>query len=107
MNITSATGPGKFCFLIDSHQEGGGAGGPGGGGCAIPNCITLPTCCNRVVTNRLIYVSTVGTVTTYNYQITLQNITGTPLKYLGFAADQSCVTFLPPLINLTLPAYGG
>lgn len=100
--INSSNGPGKFCFLIDSHAES-----PGTPPCAIPQCITLPTCCNRVITNSLTYVSTVGNVTTYNYSITLQNITGTPLKYVGFAADQSCVTFLPPLINLTLPAFGG
>ena len=48
-----------------------------------------------------------GLVTTYNYSITIQNVTGGPIKFVGFAADQPCVTFLPPLLNLTLPAYGG
>jgi len=74
--------------------------------CSIPNCLTLPACCNRVITNSLTFVSTVGLVSTYNYSITLQNVTALPLKFVGFGADQSCVTFLPPLVDLTLPAYG-
>ncbi len=75
--------------------------------CSIPECLDLPTCCNRVVTNSLTFVNTVGLVSTYNYSITLQNVTGNPVKFVGFGAGQSCVTFLPPLIDLTLPAYGG
>ncbi len=75
--------------------------------CTIPDCISLPACCNRVITNSLIFANTVGLVTTYNYSITIQNVTGGPIKFVGFAADQPCVTFLPPLLNLTLPAYGG
>ena len=74
--------------------------------CDVPQCFNLPACCNRVITNSLTFVSTVGLVSTYNYSITIQNVTGVPLKFVGFGADQSCVTFLPPLIDLTLPAYG-
>ena len=74
--------------------------------CDTPQCLTLPACCNRVLTNSLTFVSTVGLVSTYNYSITLQNVTGGPLRYVGFGADQSCVTFVPPLIDLTFPAYG-
>jgi hypothetical protein len=75
--------------------------------CSIPNCLSLPTCCNRIITNSLIFVSTVGSVSTYNYSITLQNVTGSPLNFVGFGAGQSCVTFVPGLLDLTLPAYGG
>lgn len=74
--------------------------------CSIPNCVALPACCNRVITNSLTFVSTIGSVSTYNYSITIQNVTGSPLRYVGFGADQSCVTFLPPLVDLLLPAYG-
>jgi MFS family permease len=98
--------------LSDIHLRrpvmlGGIAESPGVPPCFIPHCITLPVCCNRVLSNKLTYVSTSGLTTTYNYQFTLQNIGGSPLKYVGFAAEQSCVSFVPPLINLTLPAYGG
>jgi len=75
--------------------------------CTIPNCVSLPTCCTRVITNSLTFVSTVGNVSTYNYSITVQNVTPTPVKYVGLGAGQSCVTFLPGLLDLTLPAYGG
>ena len=76
--------------------------------CSIPECLSLSACCNHVVTNSLTWVSTVGLVSTYNYSITLQNVTGkSPVKYVGFGVGQSCVSFLPPLIDLTLPAYGG
>ncbi len=75
--------------------------------CSIPECLSLSACCNHVVTNSLTWVSTVGLVSTYNYSITLQNVTGSPIKYIGFGVGQSCVSFLPPLIDLTLPAYGG
>ena len=75
--------------------------------CSIPVCLSLPACCNRVITNSLVFVSTVGLVSTYNYSITIQNVTGYPLKFVGFGADQSCVSFVPPLLDLTLPAYGG
>jgi hypothetical protein len=92
----------NFCFSVGSYLTNGGALN-----CSIPNCLSLPTCCNRVITNTLTYVSTVGSVSTYNYSITIQNVTGYPLKFVGFGAGQSCVTFLPPLIDLTLPAYGG
>ena len=102
VNIASSNGPVHFCFNVGTISEG--TGGPG---CSTPHCVTLPTCCNRVITNSLTYVSASGLTTTYNYQFTFQNIGTDPLKYVGFAADQSCVTFLPPLVNLSLPAYGG
>jgi hypothetical protein len=92
----------NFCFSVGSHLTNGAALN-----CSIPNCLSLPTCCNRVITNTLTFVSTVGLVSTYNYSITIQNVTGSPLKFVGFGAGQSCVTFLPTLIDLTLPAYGG
>jgi hypothetical protein len=92
----------NFCFSVGSYLTNGGALN-----CSIPNCVSLPTCCNRVITNTLTYVSTVGLVSTYNYSITIQNVTGYPLKFVGFGAGQSCVTFLPPMLDLTLPAYGG
>ncbi len=75
--------------------------------CSVPDCLNLPACCNRVITNSLTFISTVGLVSTYSYSITLQNVTGNPIKFVGFGADQPCVTFLPPLLDLTLPAYGG
>ena len=75
--------------------------------CSIPNCVALPACCNRVLASSVTYGTVSGLTSTYNYSITIQNVTGNPLKFVGFGADQSCVTFLPPLINLTLPAYGG
>jgi hypothetical protein len=75
--------------------------------CSIPNCVALPACCNRVITDTLTYVGTSGLVSTYSYSITIQNVTGQPLKYVGFGADQACVSFQPGLIDLTQPAYGG
>ena len=102
VTIGSAGGPTSFCFLL-----GGIPASVGELPCVIPHCITLPACCNRVITNQLIFSGTSGTTNTYNYQITIQNVTGNPLKYVGFAADQACVSFLPTLVNLTLPAYGG
>ncbi len=90
-----------FCFKLGAHTTDEIVPA-----CSIPNCLTLPVCCNRVLTNSLTFVSTLGSVSTYNYSITLQNITAWPIKFVGFAADQACVTFLPPLLNLTLPAYG-
>jgi hypothetical protein len=92
----------NICFKVGTYTTNEGVLN-----CSIPNCLNLPACCNRVITNSLIYVSTVGLVSTYNYSITIQNVTGSPLKFVGFGADQSCVTFLPPLLDLTLPAYGG
>jgi hypothetical protein len=74
--------------------------------CDVPQCLTLPACCNRVITNSLTFASTIGLVTTYSYSVTIQNITGVPLRFVGFGADQPCVTFLPSLIDLTFPAYG-
>lgn len=74
--------------------------------CSIPNCLNLPTCCTRVITNTLTFISTVGSVSTYNYSITIQNVTPAPVKFVGFAAAQPCVTFLPAILDLTLPAYG-
>jgi hypothetical protein len=100
--ISVSGGLTSFCFTLGGIPES-----PGVPPCFIPHCIKLPVCCNRVVSNKLTYVSTLGLTTTYNYQFTLQNIGGNPLKYVGFAAEQSCVSFVPPLINLTLPAYGG
>jgi hypothetical protein len=91
----------NLCFSVGSHLTNGALN------CSIPNCLSLPTCCNRVITNTLTFVSTVGLVSTYNYSITIQNVTGSPLKFVGFGAGQSCLTFLPALIDLTLPAYGG
>jgi hypothetical protein len=92
----------NFCFSVGSYLTNGAALN-----CSIPNCLSLPTCCNHVITNTLTFVSTVGLVSTYNYSITIQNVTGSPLKFVGFGAGQSCVTFLPTLLDLTLPAYGG
>jgi hypothetical protein len=100
--INGPAAPANFCFSVGSHLTNGAALN-----CSIPNCLSLPTCCNRVITNTLTFVSTVGLVSTYNYSITIQNVTGSPLKFVGFGAGQSCVTFLPTLIDLTLPAYGG
>jgi hypothetical protein len=92
----------NICFSVGSYLTNGGALN-----CSIPDCLSLPTCCNRVITNTLTFVSTVGSVSTYNYSITIQNVTSVPLKFVGLGAGQSCVTFLPTLIDLTLPAYGG
>jgi hypothetical protein len=92
----------NICFKVGTYTTNEGVLN-----CSIPNCLNLPSCCNRVITNSLTFVSTVGLISTYNYSITLQNVTGSPLKFVGFGADQSCVTFLPPLLDLTLPAYGG
>ena len=92
----------NICFKVGTYTTNEGVLN-----CSIPNCLNLPACCNRVITNSLTFVSTVGLISTYNYSITLQNVTGSPLKFVGFGADQSCVTFLPALIDLTLPAYGG
>jgi len=92
----------NVCFKIGAF-----AGSTGVLDCSIPNCLNLPACCNRVITNSLTFLYTVGLVSTYNYSITIQNVTAYPLKFVGFGADQSCVTFLPPLVDLTLPAYGG
>jgi hypothetical protein len=92
----------NLCFSVGSYLTNGGALN-----CSIPDCLSLPTCCNRVITNTLTFVSTVGLVSTYNYSITIQNVTGSPLKFVGFGAGQSCLTFLPTLLDLTLPAYGG
>ena len=75
--------------------------------CSITHCVNLPVCCNHVLTNSLTFVNTTGLVSTYNYSITLQNVTGSPLKFVGFGAGESCVTFVPSLLDLTLPAYGG
>jgi hypothetical protein len=102
VTIGSTAGPTNFCFQLAAASEG--AGLPP---CAVPRCLTLPGCCNRVVTNQLTYVSTSGSTSTYSYQITIQNVTGNPLKWVAFGADQSCVSFNPPMVNLTLPAYGG
>jgi hypothetical protein len=43
--------------------------------CSIPQCLNLPTCCTRLITNSLTFVSTIGSVSTYNYSVTLQNVT--------------------------------
>jgi hypothetical protein len=92
----------NICFKVGSYTTNEGVLN-----CSIPNCLSLSACCNRVITNSLTFLYTVGSVSTYSYSITIQNVTGYPLKYVGFGADQSCVTFLPPLLDLTLPAYGG
>jgi hypothetical protein len=100
--VGSTSGTTSFCFQLGVVPANGLALP-----CAIPHCVTLPTCCNRVITNKLTYVSTSGATNTYNYQITIQNISGNPIKFVGFASAQSCATFVPGLVNLTLPAYGG
>ena len=92
----------NFCFSVGSYLTNGTVLN-----CSIPDCLSLPACCNRVITNTLTFVGTVGLVSTYNYSITIQNVTGSPLKFVGFGAGQSCVTFLPTLLDLTLPSYGG
>ena len=92
----------NICFKVGDYTTNEGALD-----CSIPDCLTLPACCNRIITNSLTFISTVGLVSTYNYSITLQNVTANPIKFVGFGADQPCVTFLPPLLDLTLPAYGG
>ena len=102
VTVASASGPTNFCFLLKAFVEGAGVAP-----CTVPHCITLSGCCNRVVTNQLTYVSTTASVSTYNYQITIQNVTSDPIKWVAFGADQSCVSFNPPMVNLTLPAYGG
>ena len=91
----------NLCFRVGTYTNNEGPLN-----CSIPNCLNLPACCNRVITNSLTFVSTVGLVSTYNYSITIQNVTGGPLRYVGFGADQNCVTFLPSLLDLMLPAYG-
>jgi len=91
----------NFCFKIGTYTSNEGIFD-----CSIPNCLSLSSCCNRVITNTLTFVSTVGSVSTYNYSITLQNVTATPVKFVGFGSGQSCVQFLPAMLDLTLPAYG-
>ncbi len=100
--INGPSGLTNFCFNLGSQITKGSPPN-----CSIPNCLSLPSCCNHVITNSLTYVSTAGLVSTYNYSITLQNVTGMPVKFVGFGAGQSCVTFLPSLLDLTLPVYGG
>jgi hypothetical protein len=92
----------NLCFKVGSHTTNEIVPD-----CSIPDCFALPACCNRVVTNTLTYLATLGLTSYYNYSITIQNVTSQPLKFVGFGADQSCVSFQPPLIDLTLPAYGG
>ncbi len=92
----------NICFKVGAHTTNEVIPS-----CSIPNCIDLPTCCNRILANSLTFAGTVGSVSTYNYSITLQNVTGSPLKFVGFGADQPCVSFVPPMLDLTLPAYGG
>ena len=92
----------NFCFKVGSYTTNEGVLN-----CSIPQCLTLPSCCNHIITNTLTFISTVGGISYYNYSITIQNVTGTPVKFVAFGADQSCVSFLPPLIDLTLPIYGG
>jgi hypothetical protein len=117
ISFTAPAGATNFCFQFTSFPDagGGGTGGDGGGGgtggghepCIIPHCLALPNCCNRIVTNSLTYVGTSGTTSTYTYQITVQNIGSDILRYVAFAADQPCVTFNPPLVDLSLPSFGG
>lgn len=101
VNIGAPVGTTGVCFKLISQGLEGTAP------CHIPHCITLPTCCTRVTTNTLTYAGSLGGTNIYNYSITLQNITASPLKYLAFGPDQPCVTFVPPLVDLSLPAYGG
>jgi hypothetical protein len=109
-SFSAPAGATNFCFIFNSFPDGAGGGGGGPGGhepCHVPHCIPLPNCCNRVVTNALIYQGTIGTTNLYNYQLTIQNIGGDTLRYVALAADQPCVTFNPALVDLTLPAFGG
>ncbi len=101
VNINGPITLSNLCFRVGTYTNNSGPLN-----CSIPNCVALPACCNRVITNSLTFVSTIGLVSTYNYSITLQNVTGSPLRYVGFGPDQSCVTFLPPMLDLLLPAYG-
>jgi hypothetical protein len=115
ISFTAPAGSTNFCFQFTSFPAGAGGGGGGTGGgpggghepCQIPHCLPLPNCCNRIVTNSLTYLGTVGTTNTYAYQITVQNIGSDILRYVAFAADQPCVSFNPSLVDLTLPAFGG
>jgi hypothetical protein len=102
VTITGPASLTNICFKVGAHTTN-----ELDFDCSIPVCVKLPACCNHVITNSLTYVSTVGTTSTYNYSITIQNVTGSPIKFVGFGPEQSCLSFLPPLINLTLPAYGG
>jgi hypothetical protein len=102
VNITSLAGATNFCFQTGAVPES-----PSVPPCSTLRCLTLPPCCNRVISNQLTFASSSGTTNIYNYQLTLQNISGSPIKFVGLAAEQSCVTFSPPMMNLTLPAFGG
>jgi hypothetical protein len=101
VTITGPVTLSNLCFKVGSFNAAEGVMD-----CSIPLCLVLPACCNRVITNTLTYVGTVGLTSYYNYSITIQNVTGQPLQFVGFGADQPCVSFAPPLVDLTLPAYG-
>jgi len=90
VSITSVSGPTNFCFRLGAVLES-----PIPQACAVPHCLTLPACCNRVITNTLTLTGSSGGTSTYNFQITIQNIGANPLQYVGFGADQSCVAFIP------------
>ncbi len=105
--VTSMSGPTNFCVLFTAIPEGGAGGAGGGTPCQVPYCLSLAACCNRVLTNQMTYTTTIAGTNYFNLQLTIQNITATPIKFVGLAADANCVTFNPPLVNLTLPAYGG
>ena len=75
--------------------------------CSVMHCVRLPECCTRILENQLTFVSASGPTSTYNYLLTFQNLSTTPVKYLFFVPDQPCVTFIPNIVDLTLPAFGG
>jgi hypothetical protein len=91
----------NLCFTVGSFTTNAGVMD-----CSIPVCLVVPACCNRVTTNTLTYVGTTGLTSFYNYSVTIQNVTGQPIQFVGFGADQPCVNFVPSLVDLTLPAYG-
>jgi hypothetical protein len=99
--LTAPLSLSNLCLSLGAYTKDGALQ------CSVPSCLPLPKCCNRVVTNTLTWSSTVGNVSTYTYSITLQNISAAPVKFVGFGSAQSCVTFLPPLLDLTVPANGG
>jgi hypothetical protein len=75
--------------------------------CGVLHCVELPECCTRILTNTMTFVSSSGGTSTFNYQLTFQNLSAGPVKYVFFVPDQPCVTFVPSIINVTLPVYGG
>jgi hypothetical protein len=75
--------------------------------CSVMHCVAVPECCTRILENILTFVSASGPTSTYNYMLTFQNLSTTPVKYVFFVPDQPCVTFIPSIVDVTLPAFGG